>query len=360
MRLFSLFKPGLLYLRFIQMKTKEEFAQFYKTNLTGSLELLESERKAGNSRHSFKTYGRILLVLLVIIIVVITMVKKYHLLPEYFFGIVPLSVLFAMFYPIYILYKRGDNFTPVNDQFKKDIVSKIIKFVSPDLRFDPNGGISSPEFQSSGLFEPASTFRSEDLITGIVNDAPIKMAEVIATQSGNFQTNQKGRHYKTRHYDVFRGLYIIVKTNRGASTPVIVRSKKLLDNVISPGLLNIIKDLNGVETNDTTTAHAVLIGDPAFDDKFVIQCTNPQVLSDILNNEVRQTITSLRGLADANINLIFLNNEFHFAISGSAIFDMDAHTSLTNSKFVHEYFNLLNVAVGFTEGIINITKSKST
>lgn len=341
------------------MKTKEEFEKFYKTNLTGSLELLEKERKAGNSNHSFKTYGRILLVLLVIIIVVITLVKKYHLLPEYFFGVVPLSVLFALFYPIYILYKRGDNFTPVNDQFKKDIVAKIIKFVSTDLRFDPNGGISSSEFQSSGLFEPASTFHSEDLITGVVNDTSIKMAEVIATKTGDFRKGQKGTLSKTHRYDVFRGLYVIVKTNHGTSTPLIVRSKKLLDNIISPGLLNIIKDLNSFETSDTRSASFVLSGDPAFDDKFIVQCSNPQILPEVLTNDMRQTITSLHRLADANVNLIFLHNEFHFAISGSAIFDMDAHTSLTNSKFVHEYFNLLNVAVGFTEGIINITKSKS-
>lgn len=342
------------------MKTKEEFEQFYKTRLTGSLEQLESERMAGNSKHSFKTYRRVLLVLLVIIIVVVILITKYHLLPEYFFGVVPLTVLFAMFYPIYVLYKRGDNFTPINDQFKKDIIAKIIKFVSPDLRFEPNSGITSSEFESSGLFRSSSTFRSEDLITGAVNDASIKMAEVIATQSGNFRTNQKGRHYKTQHYDVFRGLYVIVKTNLSASTPVIVRSKKLLDNIISPSLINTIKGLNGIETNDIVTANVVLSGDAAFDEKFIVQCQNPQALPVVLNNESRKTIASLRGLADADINVAFLNNEIHFTISGSAIFDMDAHTSFTNSKYVHEYFNLLNVAVGFTEGIINITKSKST
>lgn len=342
------------------MKTKEEFDRFYKINLAGKLEELEAQRQAGNSKHSFKTYKRILLALLLIIVIVITLVKKYHALPEYFFGIVPLTVLFAMFYPIYVLYKRGDNFTPINDQFKKDVVSKIIKFISPGLLFEPNKGITSSEFESSGMFRSSSTFRSEDLITGVVNDAPIRMAEVIATQSGNFRTNQKGRHYKTQQYDVFRGLYVIVKSNHGASAPVIVRSKKPLDNVISPGLLNIIKDLNGVETNDTRTANIILSGDSFFDENFIIQCADSQVLHEVLNNEVKQTITSLRGLANANINLVFLKNEIHFAVSGSAIFDMDAHTSFTNSKYVHDYFNLLNVAVGFTEGIINIAKSKSS
>jgi pheromone shutdown protein TraB len=103
------------------MKSAKEFEQFFTFKLKPRLEELEEKRKAVKSIHNFKTYGRILLILLVLIIIDVVLVKK-GFLPEFMFAFVFISVVFALVYPFVVLYYKGANFIPINEEYKLTVI----------------------------------------------------------------------------------------------------------------------------------------------------------------------------------------------------------------------------------------------
>lgn len=335
------------------MKTPEEFDRFYALNLKSDLDILESARLASNNKYSFKPYRRNLLVLLGLIITVVIVVKKTHWLPEKAFFIVPFCMLYALFHPVYILYKRGDNFIPINTDFKDKIINKIIKFLDAGFKYEKNKGLEKKIVDSTELFESFGFFRSDDLISGTISGHSFVLSDISATKDILIRKSQ-GKERDRRHVTVFKGLYAVLKLKTGFQTPLYINNKKLLDNLITPGLLNTLNDLTQSQEQNSRLKNFVITGDQTFDSLFHVRSSDPLHELLKLSTEIRKLIISAKGLTSTPIHLAFLKNEIHIAIEDTETFEMDSHTSFTNSKYVKHYFNLLNVIVGLSEGLINV------
>ncbi|MBL7895016.1 MAG: DUF3137 domain-containing protein [Bacteroidia bacterium] len=342
------------------MKTTEEFDKFYNLNLKSDLDFLESARLASNNKYSFKPYKRNLLVLLGLIILVVIIVKKTHWLPEKAYFIVPFCMLYALFHPIYILYKRGDNFIPINTDFKDKIINKIVRFLDPGFKYEQAKGLEKNIIDSTELFESFGFFRSDDLISGTISEHPFVLSDISATKDVVI-TKSQGKERDRRHVTIFKGVYAVLSFESGFQTPLYINSKKLLDNLFSPELLNTLNDLTQRQEQNSRLKNFVLTGDQTFDPLFHVRSSDPMNELPKLNAEIRKLIISAKGLTNTPIHVAFLKNEIHVAIEDTASFEMDSFTSFTNSKYVKHYFNLLNVFVGLSEGLINvIQKEKHT
>jgi len=90
------------------------------------------------------------------------------------------------------------------EKFKKMFVAEIAPYIirglDPSFKYDYEGQIPRMEVISSLLFGPFNTYECQDLVMGVINDVPIKFAE-IKLQKVIVKKNSK------RYHHVFTGLF---------------------------------------------------------------------------------------------------------------------------------------------------------
>lgn len=88
------------------MKSKADFDQYYEKELKSVVVSLEAKRMAIANRFSYKRYKRNLKGLFLLDLLVGFLVG-FNILPELFISVIPISILYAMFAPLYIFIRRN-------------------------------------------------------------------------------------------------------------------------------------------------------------------------------------------------------------------------------------------------------------
>jgi len=335
------------------MKTAKEFEQFFEYKLKPRLEELEQKRKASNSIHNFKTYRRALLVLLVLVITDVTLVNK-GILPEFMLSFVFVCVLFTMFYPLVVLYFKGSNFLPVNEEYKQIVIKDLVHFVDENLKYDAKNGLTEEEFNNTKLFHKTYSFKSEDLISGEVNGINYRMADVKALghRPSNVRTNTK-----SAYYTIFEGLYVIATYKNDFGPSVFIRYRNL-SNVMANKFLEFLgNETNSVNSINEPGGIHLATGNSNFDSLFYIVSENEESARKIITPAMIDSILGIKEKLFGKSNNLFINpiniflsgNEAHFALFELDVFDLNALTSITKNNYTQKYYNFLCLAVGLAE-----------
>lgn len=113
---------------------------------------------------------------------------------------------------IYTLIKKGTSLVKFTSQLKKDLVSKIVKQVNPDLTFYEDG-IRPEDFKKMGLFR-GENISSEDTIKGIIDGQEVVISECKSSSSSTGSSNSSFTVY-------FKGLFVQVQLKEiNLSTPL--------------------------------------------------------------------------------------------------------------------------------------------
>lgn len=113
---------------------------------------------------------------------------------------------------IYTLIKKGTSLVKFTTQLKKELVSKIVKYVNQDLTFFEEG-IPPEDFKKMGLFR-GSVVNSEDTIKGVIDGQKIVISECKSSSSSTGSSNGASTVY-------FKGLFVQVQLkNTILSTPL--------------------------------------------------------------------------------------------------------------------------------------------
>lgn len=324
------------------MIDSNEFDRFYNLKLKSKLEELEEKRKATSSIHTFKTYGRILLVLIVLIIIDVTLINK-KILPEAFMALVPISLVFTMFYPLVVLYKKGENFTPLNDEYKQKIIPELLSFISTNLRYEKEKGINLEEFNRTRLFIQATSFNSEDLITGEINDISYRMVDVKAKRGQNKNTQT-----------CFEGLYVIATYKKDFGLPLYIRYHDLSYNIsLNVPILEAVLGTN----NSLPKGINYKTGNYDFDSFFEVKCENDESAKAIITPAFINAILLLKGkftgklqqALQSPINVFVKGNKVHIAIYELDVFDLSAFTSITGNDYTRKYYDFLSLSIEIAE-----------
>jgi len=328
------------------MKSKEEFDQYYEKELKPTLALLEAKRLGIANRFSYKRYKRNLLLLLVVDVAVGLSVSN-NLIPQAFIGIIPGSFVYAMFAPLYIFIRRNLSFDPINEEYKKSIIPKIISFLDPQLSFKPKDGISLREFNQSNLFETPTSFQAEDLVEGQVDGLSIRLSDVQASRRSN-NRNDAGKHSS---YTLLHGLYAIVKLDRAVPSRVMIKQT----NVVSNALGQFARQVLGNAIVDAVRNHLhlrlVKTGNEAFDKDFEVTCAEEEVAKQLLSPMLLQLILALKSEVGLQILLSMFDDQLHIAYNGVNLFEGDAHKSFVEQNISKKYFLYLSSVVGMAQAL---------
>ncbi|HUX97523.1 MAG TPA: DUF3137 domain-containing protein [Bacteroidales bacterium] len=333
-----------------------KFDDFFNFNLKHKLEELEAKRIATTSIHNWKTYRRTLLVLLVLVIIDVTLFNK-KLIPEYMIFVVPASVFFAMFYPLVVLYKKGSNFLPINEEYKKRIVPELISFVNTNLTYEKEKGILQTEFNRTRLFDNATIFSSEDLITGEINGISYQMADVKAKSIYHGHGHNSGKTSDRSIRIIFEGLYVIATFNKDFGPPVYFRYRDLgqvMAGKISNFLGNQIS--NQLPSNEAKGISIDTVNSD-FNGLFNVKCDNEESAKAIITPAFINAMLNLNGkftgkvkqFLQSPVNVYIQGNEVHIALFEVEVFELNALTSVVANDYSRRYCDLLTMSIELAE-----------
>jgi hypothetical protein len=337
------------------MTDTNEFDRFYNLKLKSKLEELEEMRKTTSSIHNFKTYKRILLVLLVLIIIDVTLIN-IKVLPEPFFALVPISLVFTMFYPLVVLFKKGSNFTPINEEYKQRVIPELVSFVNSNLRYEKEKGITQVEFNRTRLFENASTFSSEDLITGEINGISYRMADVKAKRTHQYDVHSG---VKTGPVTVFEGLYVIATYPKDLGPQLFIRYKGL-GKLLADKVLDFLGE-GASKLLETAEPKGISIetANSDFNALYNVKCENEDsakaiITPDFINimltmNEKFNSKVAAAKLLQNPVNVFIQGSEVHIALFDTDVFDLNAFSSVIENNYTRKYYDFLRLSIELAE-----------
>jgi hypothetical protein len=337
------------------MKTQAEFQEYYSQYLKKKVEILEDQQKKNNTIHNFKTYRIVLAMLIAIVVIVVTLIKTDHL-PEAFFFVVPLTVLFAIFYPLVVLFKRGSAFLDVNDDYKKNIVSEIVRFINKNFVYKPESGVSEDDIKAFGLFGNFYQFFSEDLIEGKINDINFKLSDIKVYQFKSIKEAQITRmKNKGAEKNIsFEGLYAIVSLKQKIETPIHIQFKTLSHKILDIANKPLIEHLKSDNKN-----LLVKSSNEGFNNYFNVYCNNeelaqsvltPKLTTCILENTLKMFPQNHEFLKNP-LNIMIKENNIYMAFFNASLFEMSAFKSISNENLAMEYFTFISSVIAIGEEI---------
>jgi Protein of unknown function (DUF3137) len=337
------------------MKSNEEFKVHSEKEINPIVAALEAKRLGISDRFSFKKYKRNLK-WLALADVAVGISVSFEIIPQPFISIIPISFLYALFAPLYIFIRRNLSFSPINDEYKKAVIPKIISFFDGALEYKSSEGISKKEFNDSDLFDRPAAFESEDLVQGHLNGIDVRMADVRCTQSSTNRNNWSGnldKNTKTSSstYTVFHGLYAIARQKRNFPSRVILKSSNIITNAINNLASSFLSSALAGKIHDQLETNIIKTGNEAFDKLYAVKCVDEGVAKNLLTPAFIQLVLAFRKEIESPVDFAFFDNEIHIAFHGVNLFEGDAHKSFTEKNISAQYFGYINMTIGIAEAV---------
>ena len=328
------------------MKSQEEFDRFYTSELKHAIEQLETKRLAITHRFSYKRYKRILLGMAIGSVGLVLLGGQLEgIIPEQVVFLVPATLLYAIFAPVYIAIRRHYAFDPIALEYKQTVIPKIIAFLDSNLVYTPSGGISQEEFIAGGLFpKPTIGFKTEDLVEGKKGNVDFKISDIEAFR------REQNRDKKSSSEMIFQGAYAIINLSQQFRSSVIIASRDQSTSMLG-GIASLLLHSLKTQRNEEKGFTEVKSGDPAFDERFITYCQNVEDARGLVSPQFTGMLVAFIRETDVPLQFSFVDSHVHIAFSGLNLFDSDAGKSFVENDISKRYFNYLNLTIGIAEGL---------
>ncbi len=238
-----------------------------------------------------------------------------------------------------IYYLRKDS---LRDDFKRDIVSAVVRYFSPNLRYSPGSHVSRARFKEGRLFtENIDRFSGEDHVGGRLGATQFEFSELHAEYKSE-HSDEDGSH--TEWNTIFKGVYFIADFNKAFVTRT----------VVLPDMLERVFGHFGQTLQSMNFARGDLIKleDPEFERVFVVYGDDQVEARYILTPALMRRMLALRAKAGGQVYFAFVNSQVHVAISTSKNhFEPSLFRSLLRMDVIREYYRDLAEIIGIIEDL---------
>ncbi|MBW6498394.1 MAG: DUF3137 domain-containing protein [Bacteroidales bacterium] len=315
------------------MKSLQEFESFYNQTLFREMEVLDARRKRVMSRLmsiiGFTATGMVLSILSAVYFVDPARDLHFVLI---FAGPVVLLLLGLLFWGIWA---RDKNFVA---DFKKELIERIIHFISPDLSYQPANFIGVDSFERSRLFMTnIDRYNGDDYVFGKIDKTQFWFSEVKAEYK---TTNSKGQ---TQWHTIFKGLFFVADFNKHFEGSTVV-----LPNRLGRGALARVLQ----KVNLSRREKLVKLEDPEFNKYFVVYGDDQIESRYVLSPSLMQRLTDFRKKHGSPLHISFVSSFLFLAIGYTKdLFEPSYFKSLTHFETVKPYFEDISLAVGIVEDL---------
>ncbi len=304
------------------MKTQEELRTFYDSSIVPELEYLEHLRKEQLKRIRFMWVAGILSVAL----------GLASMLP--FLILVFLFASLGIYFAAFGFKRQRPDF---KSEYKRIVISNVMKFVSPTLEFMPQQFINKATYDQSGIFlTNPDIYNGEDLVTGTIEKTKVEFCEL---HTQDRQTDSKGN---TRYVTIFKGLFFIADFHKHFHGQTYVLSdfgERFL------GLFG--KMLQGMSIG---RPDVVRLEDPEFEKYYVVYSSDEVEARYILSTTFMQRIVEFRKEHDSKIQFSFIGSNIYMAIPMKRnLFEPSLRKTVMNFADVENYYDQILFCTGIVD-----------
>jgi len=268
------------------MQTSEAFRSFYEQELASLLTPLEEHRKKIKKG---AVLGLVLLGISVLFFIIASSSKLST----------PAIIAFILFLAAIItLVNYAMRLKKFTRTFKTEIVSRIMHFVDPSLRYSPEQYISETDYLKSGLFvEKPDRYKGDDYVEGLHGKTTFVFSELHTERR---VSSGKNTHYQT----IFKGLFFIADFNKHFSGRTYVWSER------NPQINFLTKLFSSFAWN----LEKVKLESKEFEDRFIVYSTDQVESRYILSPSFMERAVRLQRLMGDGVSLSFIDTNIYVAV----------------------------------------------
>ncbi len=320
------------------MKSLDEFQKFFNQVMMPDLKALDDRRKKIVNRSAIVILFTLLLLLLATVIYLNLDASKQDNNSVFYFILVLAAIIIGAII-------TGNNWArdkTFYSDFKQKVIEPIVKFVSPELNYEPKNYVGSDSFQRSRIFlNRIDRYSGDDMVHGKVDKTQIWFSEVKAEYKTT-TTDKKGRT-KTTWHTIFKGLFFIADFNKHFQTSTVV-----LPNRLGKGFLaDFFKKMNF-----SRREKLVKLEDPDFNKHFVVYGEDQVEARYVLSTSLMRRISEFREKHPNHLYISFVNSFLYIAIAyRKNLFEPSYFKKMTRFSLVQEYFEDIQLAVNIVEDL---------
>lgn len=308
------------------MKTIGEVKSFYESDLLPDLKLLERQRLAVMQKVLLVAGG---LVGTALVLGGLFASQTGHPGPL-FLCVIPAAILSSV---ICNAIMKG-----YRNQFKGNIIQRLVTFVHPNLVYSAHEGVTRDTFKRSELFNHRiDRYRSEDQVHGTLGATAMGFSEVHA----EYKTRSKKQdHWHT----IFKGLFFVADFNkhfRGKTVILPDTAERFLGRLGQK-----------LQSWNMSRDQLVKLEDPEFEREFVVYGTDQIEARYILSTSLMERILQFKRKTTKRIHLSFVGSHVFVAVPyRKNLFEPRLFSSLLNFQPIAEYVADLQLGTGIVEDL---------
>lgn len=307
------------------MRSFKDFQAFVNANLMPMLKALEQER---------------------------LFIKKMYLIPRFFASIGALLFLVAIHFfreqwwllamaaltspvlPYYFIEETENKLEEFRSRYKELIIIPMLNFISPELKYNPDGRILLKHFVSSSIFTRfPERYYGEDLIHGKIGNTYFAFSEVHAEyKTEYYDTNLKKQ---TLWHTIFKGLFFIANFNKSFEGKTLIlpdKTERLLGPLLS----------DSIQTSSKRQKQLIKLEHPDFEKEFVVYGDDQLESRYILSPEIVERILEFKRKAQAPVYFSFAENSMFVGLSKKVnYFEPSYRHSIINIDSINELYSLI-------------------
>jgi hypothetical protein len=312
------------------MRTIDEFNNFYQQDLYPTLLELEGIRK---KILKFNVTVLLSFVFLVTLIVLMVVSDSIPTLVKWFGGGAAGVgfLLYAIPGAMRVAKYQFDH------RFKKEIIERIIHFISSDLSYDPKGFVSREDFRKSRIFlQKIDRYKGDDYVQGLIDKTHFRFSEIHA----EYRVKNKD---SSSYHTIFKGLFFIADFNKSFEGSTV-----LTPNILGGGK-RLLKRMAGLARREKY----VELEDPAFNQLYNCYADDDVTARYILSPSLMQRIVDFREKYPSNaIAISFVDEKLFVAVSHrKQLFEAKIASTLLNPHLIRSYFEDIKLAVDIVEDL---------
>ena len=308
------------------MKKLSELMNYYYDEIYPHINSLEEQRKKVLFQIKIYLFLSVLLGVILFASSYFAGMLRNSLEPIYWAVGIPMA-LFGF------LYKMTMN--KYRDNFKDDVIQKIVSFLEPGLRYDKNAHILKEEFVWSNLFQKKiDKFEGNDLVEGKLAETAIRFSDIHA----QYKTTYKN---KTTWHTIFKGQFFIADLNKEFNGRMVVlpdSAEKLLGQM---GTF--------LQKYNFSREKLIKLDNPEFEKEFVVYANDEINSRYILTHSMMQNILNFKKKSKKEIYLSFRNSKIFIAISSKDMFEPNPFKPLNDFDIIKEYYESFVLVVGIVD-----------
>lgn len=304
-----------------------------------------------NNRSVLSDYKKKIIVVLITISILLFVVLTINSLAPAPYNVIITFLFIAVMVIIAVIRSKQKteetleerNYRKFVSDYKQLVIPEFIKLLNPDVTYSPEKGISKKVYED-GMFGQFEYYRSEDSISGYINDYKFEMANVCTEKA---YMDDKG---KMRKVIVFQGLYAVMPLAGADDIELYLRndfkdSYKVLSQLLSEDFDNLYSRMDSSE----------------FEKNFDVYTNNKMFATKIFTHDIMQLMVAYKEQFDLPFEFTIKNNYFYIRIKGHDLFEpyVSVNHPVLDKQELYKDYSTLDFAYSIMYMMYdNIVKSK--